>query len=44
MPSVEYEELYAVLIALFAALAVCVGGWDVSAISEKQEQNRGMTS
>lgn len=30
MPCVEYEELCAELISLFAALAACVGGWDVS--------------
>ncbi len=35
MPFVEYEELCAVLIALFAALAVCVGGWDIPGASDQ---------
>ena len=35
MPVVEFEKWYAVLMALFATLAACVGGWDFSSVSEK---------
>lgn len=36
MPSVDYEDLYAALITLFAVLAVFVGGWDVPATGESR--------
>ncbi len=43
MPFVEYEELYMALIAVFAALAVFVGGWDIPAIGERQARIRSVT-
>ncbi len=38
---VEHEGLYAALIAMFAALAVFVGGCDIPAVSEKQNAIKG---
>ena len=44
MPFVNYEELCTVLIALFAALAACMGGRDIAAAGDRPARNRGVKS
>lgn len=41
MTIVEYEELYAVLITVFAALAALMGGLDVPTVDENRLGSKG---